>query len=440
MGAWGRGPFDNDAAADFIDELQSSPSRFVAKALTALSNEPTGKYLEIDDGGKGWACCELTALAFGRGDTSSIDDSILDIIAKLKPKEEHRKLALEVLPRLADRSTSELSALWHEGTEGAKFDAAIENLRARLEDASSGPRELPKPKIGDVIALAAETGSNDLVVVQVVGTGEVAVFEGIFSDQQEALAAVKARPARRIPTSVNKLLRRGKNIGNTPPRKELRGKKFYAGETGAIKHYVIATANAGGARIVSYDEACDHDLLRPHDENAIRSIARGTYTPERVRSPDAREAELRARNASEWAERVRTTNPSPFGDVQQLERLLKWIEDYSIENALLSFHEEATGSIGYGRPREEAERRSYAFAGLVALWRKKWPQDFWPAELASRLPVVTDQRTIAQAVVDARVLASNVITRDAELWLIWKESENGAELRRWVDSLLAALE
>jgi hypothetical protein len=105
---WGSGPFANDAAADFLDELQQSPSRGVAKTLSAIAGRPHGSYLDIDDGAPGWAACELVALAFGRGETATLDDSVLDLLAKLKPKEERRQLALHVLPRIRDRATSEL--------------------------------------------------------------------------------------------------------------------------------------------------------------------------------------------------------------------------------------------------------------------------------------------------------------------------------------------
>ena len=80
------------------------------------------------------------------------------LAGKLRPNEEHRSLAL-VLPRIADRTSSELAGLWHEGSDGAQFDAAIEHLRSRLEAASKGPRELAKPKAGERQRLAGCFGS-----------------------------------------------------------------------------------------------------------------------------------------------------------------------------------------------------------------------------------------------------------------------------------------
>src|SRR5262245_6309548 len=154
MGAWGPGPFDNDAAVEFLDKLRASRLRVVTKVLRGIARTPPGEYIEIDEGGAGGAACEIVALAVGYGDTAA-EDRILDLAGKRRPKEEHRTLALEVVRRIADRKNSELAALWHEGTEGERFDADLERLRSRLQAASAGPREFAKPKAGGIMALTA---------------------------------------------------------------------------------------------------------------------------------------------------------------------------------------------------------------------------------------------------------------------------------------------
>jgi hypothetical protein len=56
------------------------------------------------------------------------------------------------------------------------------------------------------------------------------------------------------------------------------------------------------------------------------------------------------------------------------------------------------------------------------------------------LPPPPNDRVAAEALAAARVLAAKVITRDAELRLIWHGGpDGGAELRRWVDRLQRAL-
>jgi hypothetical protein len=441
MGTWGPGPFANDAAAEFLDMLRASSARVVTKVLREIAGAPAGKYIDVDDGGAGWAACEMVALAFGYGDDSELlDDHVLDLAGKLRPNEEHRLLALEVLQRIADRDHSELSGLWHEGGDGATFDTALEHLRVRLQAASQGARQLSKPRPGDVIALPDAPSTARLIVVQVVGSGEVAVFEGTCADDKAAIDCVRGRSARRVPVSVNKLVRRGRVLGNVPLRKDLRGKRLYAGEAGAIEQYILMTASAGGIRQVPYEEAREYDEHRHYDKDAICAIAVGTQQVARVRSPDEREAALRLRNAEKWATRRHITTPGPFGDVVFLRGLLQWIEQYGIDNAVKRQHDVAIGMQGYGRPNENSERYSYAFAGLVAIWRGTWPRDMWPAELAGRLPSRPNDELMTQALNAARLLAGRVLTRDAELRLIWDDApDNGAALRKLIASLQQAL-
>jgi hypothetical protein len=95
---------------------------------------------------------------------------------------------------------------------------------------------------------------------------------------------------------------------------------------------------------------------------------------------------------------------------------------------------------GYGRPQEESERRDYAFAGVVALWRESWPRDMWPDDLTGRLPTPPDNNLMSEALAAARTLAGRVLTRDAELRLIWDGApDKGAALRTFVASLQKAL-
>ena len=440
MGTWGPGPFENDAAAAFLDELQSSPSRFVAKALGGIVETAPGQPIDVDAGGAGWAACELVALAFGHGDSDGLNDAILDAGTKLKAREDQRLLAVTALPRIADRAASELARLWHEGSEGPGFDASLAQLGTRLAAASEGPRVVPRAKKGDVIGFPTAPDATDLFAVQVVGPGEVAVFEATWPDEAAALAAAAGHPARRVPTAVSKLLRRGRILGNLPVRDELNAKKLYADETGALESYALMTACVGGLQIVSYEEARDHDRFWRHGEEALLAVARGKQPVARVRSVDEREAALRADHAARWAARREASTPGPFGDVARLQRLLQWIDSSSVANVIGRCHDETTGLQGYGRPNEDSERGSYAFAGLVALWRGTWSKDRWPVELAGRLPAPPDGQLMVTALAAARILAGRVITRDAELRLIWDgASDQGAELRRRVAELQTAL-
>ncbi len=193
--------------------------------------------------------------------------------------------------------------------------------------------------------------------------------------------------------------------------KDLKGRKTYAREAGAIENYLLMTAGGGGVRQVSYEEARRYDEHRHYDADAICAIALGTKPVARVRSPDEREAALRARNAEKWAARQRATTPGPFGDTVLLERWLQWIGEYGIDNAVRRHHDVAIGMQGYGHPGEDPERRDYAFAGLVAIWRGTWSHDLWPAELAHRLPARPDGTLMPLALTAARARSPTACSR-----------------------------
>ena len=441
MGAWGNGPFDNDAAADLLDELQTAPARRLTRFLKSVTEIPEGEYIEIDYGGRGWAACELVALSFGYGDMSELRDAVIDVIDRLKPEEEQRLLALSTLARIASGEGSELAALWHEGDEGKQFNERMQDLRRRLEAASDGPKQLPGPKRGDIIYLRDSPESSEGIVLQVVRTGEVAVFEGKVSGPDAAQDAIASRPARRLPAKVNKLLLRGQLVGNTAVRKDLRGKKLYAREFLPIVSYTLTLASGGGSKPATYSEAREYEKWRCCDTTQLRAAAAGDLSVPRVRSPDEREAQLYERHGEKWEERRRVTTPGPFGDIGVLEGLLKWIEDFGLDNAVQRYHDLAHGLQGYGRPDESAERRSYAFVGIVAVWRGSWPKDRWPEELADRFPRVPDEQLFAKALTAARLLVDQVLTRDSELRLIWDAAaDGGASFRTTLAELKRALE
>jgi hypothetical protein len=225
-----------------------------------------------------------------------------------------------------------------------------------------------------------------------------------------------------------------------PLRKDLEGKKYYASEGGALEDYHLSTASGAGLQQVTYEEACNYDEQRQHDDDGIRAVALGLRPITHVRSVDEREAELYTRRGEKWAARREITTPGPFGDIHLLERWLQWIEQCGVDNSIDVSHRISVGEQGFGRPNEDAERRDYAFAGLVALWRGTWPRDLWPSEFSGRLPPAPGDVRMLQALNAARTLADHVLTRDAELRLIWDAGpDQGAELRRLVSSLQQAL-
>jgi hypothetical protein len=413
MGTWGPGPFDNDGAADFLRDARDDPARAIARALERVL--ALRDHQEVDHGEAGWAACELVALSFGQG--TSGHELVQDLLAKLEPHEALRQLALGALPRLADPAISELAGL-HQGPD---FDAAMQDLGARLQVVV--PRAVARPRKGDVLVLPG------LLALQVVGPREVAVFLGTFASEQEILEEVGRREARRVPAAVHDLFGRAKLLGNSPVRKELSKKKLYASEPGGLDDYWISNAAGKGGKLASYEEASAHDLHERHDEPALRQVAQGSPA-RRVRSLDELEVVMRAQRSAQWAARRAVTHPGPFGDPVQLQSLLDWISQTGADNVVRRMVDLAEGRQGYGRPNERSERQPYAFAGLVALWRGGWPPSAWPTTHA--LPPAPAQ--LDEAVRAARVLATQIVTRNAELRLMWD-----AELEPWVSSLRGAL-
>lgn len=429
MGTWGNGPFDNDGAAQFLGAFSASPAQALASALQAVAEAPTDRAIDVDEGSAAWAASEVLALAYGRGKQAPLTDCVLSCVARLKPNEEQRRLALDVLSRIADPTFSELASLWCDGQARTSFDASLDDLRARLEAARAGVHKRPMAKRGDVLVLPGEAREGSLMV-QVLGAHEVAVFPGSVDAEAAALALVGSPGARRVPSSVKQLSRHGHIVGNAPVQKALAGKKLYAHEVGAIEGYLLAPAHVLGATLVSFVEAQQHELYCQLDHAAIRAVAAGTWVPQRVRSPEAREAALREACVEKWNARRKLSSPEPFGDLGGLEGLVQWMHARGVDAAVHHFHELATGAAGYDRPDEDRERRAYAFAGMVALWRGTAPKERWPEALAGRLPEAPKGRLMERALVTARILADGVLTRDAEVRLIWDEApDRGKALR-----------
>lgn len=435
MGTWGDGPFDNDGAAGFLSAFSASPERALASALQAVAQAPTDRPIEVDEGSAAWAASEVLALAYGRGKGSTVSDRVLRRVARIKPDEEQRRLALAALSRIADPSFSELAGLWGDRQARVRFDSSIDDLRARLEAARAGVQRRRAAKRGDVLVLPGEGGAPS-VVVQVLGAHEVAVFPELVEVDAAALALVDGRGARRVPSSVKRLLRRGRVVGNAPLQKALAKHKLYAHEVGAIEEYLLAPAHIIGATLVPFARAEQHERFVQLDHAALCAVAAGTWIPQKVRSPDEREAALRRACAERWAARRKITSPAPFGDIGGLESMLRWMHERGVDAAVHHFYEVATGGTGYQRPNEEVERQAYAFAAMVALWRGTSPKERWPDALAGRLPEPPKGSLMERALVAARTLADRVLSRDAEVRLIWDDApDRGYALRQALRTL-----
>jgi len=132
MGTWDTGPFDNDGAADFLDDAAAMPAPSIAEALLAVADAGPAAYLDVDVGQGAIAACELVALGFGYGNLHEASDAVRDLARTLGPNEDLRVLALRVIPRLRDREHSEIAELWE---ADPSFDAFLGELLERLTEA-----------------------------------------------------------------------------------------------------------------------------------------------------------------------------------------------------------------------------------------------------------------------------------------------------------------
>lgn len=140
MGAWGTGSLENDAALDWLGELESEGSvgllestlALVADALPSFGgDDDEGDYIELDEACAALAAAEVVACALGRPGPELSDDLIIWI-------EQHRS-DLAVLAPLAARAVararddSEASELWAE-TDGLQaWCDAVNELICRLQ-------------------------------------------------------------------------------------------------------------------------------------------------------------------------------------------------------------------------------------------------------------------------------------------------------------------
>jgi hypothetical protein len=134
MGTWGSGPFDNDAAADFIGDALDSPAVTVEAALHAVADAAPGKYLDVDDGQAAHAACELIALGLGYANATGLHADVRRLAMQLRPSEALRVLALAAIPRIADVDSSEVAGLWHDGGD-PEWAASLDDLANRLRAA-----------------------------------------------------------------------------------------------------------------------------------------------------------------------------------------------------------------------------------------------------------------------------------------------------------------
>ena len=129
MAAWAPGPFDNDEAADFIEDLTEAPAwRTVLQMLEHVTQQ--AGYLEAPEGEIAVAAAAIVAAAVGP--IEILPDSHRDLKAALgAPPEGARQMARNALTRVV-APASELDELWQEGDDHDTWLTQIAALQTTL--------------------------------------------------------------------------------------------------------------------------------------------------------------------------------------------------------------------------------------------------------------------------------------------------------------------
>jgi hypothetical protein len=131
MGAWGEGVLENDAALNWLGELEEQPQiQTVTFALSDAAGEDD--YLAAAAGCEALVAAELVAYALGRP-PSEPEERIAALADDLAGLREHANLAARAVAIVADADHSELTDLWTEDGPNATWDAVVRDLRGRLE-------------------------------------------------------------------------------------------------------------------------------------------------------------------------------------------------------------------------------------------------------------------------------------------------------------------
>jgi hypothetical protein len=138
MGTWAVGPFANDFALDWAEDLhESNDLYFIGDTLDNVLSPDNGDVLDAPFGEEGLAAVETLLRLEGRGgvkddDSAAIDEWVDVVKAKYKPRAD----LLEKAGRAIDLILSERSELCRLRQDSEHFDAwraSVDEQKARLQ-------------------------------------------------------------------------------------------------------------------------------------------------------------------------------------------------------------------------------------------------------------------------------------------------------------------
>lgn len=138
MGTWAVGPFGNDFAQDWAEDLQESRDLyFIEDTLNNVLQAETTEYLEAPFGAEALAAVETWSRVQGRGgaadqDSVAVDEWVAEVQAKFsKPRPDIAEKAARVLALVLSEA-SELRELWEDSEHFEEWRASVTDLQRRL--------------------------------------------------------------------------------------------------------------------------------------------------------------------------------------------------------------------------------------------------------------------------------------------------------------------
>lgn len=138
MGTWAVGPYGNDFAQDWAEDLQESKDLyFIEDTLNNMLQAETTEYLEAPFGAEALAAVETWSRLQGKGgakdeDSAGVDAWVAEVQVKLgKPRADIADKAMRALA-LVTSDASELRELWEDSEHYQDWLASVSDLLRRL--------------------------------------------------------------------------------------------------------------------------------------------------------------------------------------------------------------------------------------------------------------------------------------------------------------------
>jgi hypothetical protein len=144
MGAWGEKAFENDAALDWLIELEADGVDALRDVLARVADTDEDDYLDVDDGAPAIAAAEIVAAARGKGRDRVTKAVLAWLDANASDvTEDDLLLAARAVERVVGDG-SELRELWEEDSPNSPWHADVRTLLSRLgSTARIGPLSRP---------------------------------------------------------------------------------------------------------------------------------------------------------------------------------------------------------------------------------------------------------------------------------------------------------